>query len=128
MIFGIGTDIVRVARMDKNIARYGERFAQRILSDDELGEFTRAQSQGRFLAKRFAAKEAASKALGSGFRDGLSLKNIAVGHDAQGKPLLTWNGKALELLARFGIGEGFISIADEDEYAIAHVVLLKREK
>lgn len=126
MIFGIGTDIVRVARMDKNLERYGERFAHRILSDEEMLDFERAPAPGRFLAKRFAAKEAASKALGSGFRDGLSLKNIAVAHDAKGKPLLAWNGKALDLLDQFGIGDGFISIADEDEYAIAHVVLLKR--
>ncbi len=126
MIFGIGTDIVRVARMDRNLERYGERFAHRILSDDEMQEFSSAPSRGRFLAKRFAAKEAASKALGSGFRDGLSLKNIAVAHDEKGKPLLSWNGKALELLSQFGIGEGFVSISDEDEYAIAHVILMRR--
>jgi holo-[acyl-carrier protein] synthase len=126
VIFGIGTDIVRVARMDRNLERYGERFAHRILSDDEMREFAQVSAQGRFLAKRFAAKEAASKALGSGFRDGLSLKHIAVAHDVKGKPLLSWNGRALELLAQFGIGDGFISIADEDEYAIAHVVLMRR--
>jgi holo-[acyl-carrier protein] synthase len=126
VIFGIGTDIVRVARMEKNLERYGERFAHRILSDDEMREFAEVSQRGRFLAKRFAAKEAASKALGSGFRDGLSLKHIAVAHDAKGKPLLSWNGKGLELLAQLGIGDGFISIADEDEYAVAHVILMKR--
>jgi holo-[acyl-carrier protein] synthase len=126
VIHGIGTDIVRVARMQKNLDRYGARFAQRVLSDDELSEFAAAALPSRFLAKRFAAKEAAAKALGSGFRDGLSLKHIGVTHDALGKPMLSWNGKALDLLARLGIGEGFLSIADEDEYAIAYVVLLRR--
>lgn len=128
MIHGIGTDIVRVARMQNDLEKFGERFADRILADDEKTEFVRIEDvalKARFLAKRFAAKEAAAKALGTGFRDGLGLKHIAVTHDALGKPILAWHGPATELVQRLKIGAGFISIADEQEYAVAYVVLLR---
>ena len=129
MIHGIGTDIVRVARMQSNLEQHGERFAARVLSDAEFAEFTQLSNtamQARFLAKRFAAKEAAAKALGTGFRDGLSLKHAVVAHDDHGKPLLQWHGAGCELVERFGVGESFLSIADEADYAIAYVVLLKK--
>ncbi len=129
MIFGIGTDIVRVARMQANLEQHGERFVVRVLSDVEFAEFTQlsnAPLQARFLAKRFAAKEAAAKALGTGFRDGLSLKHAVVAHDPLGKPLLQWQGAGGELVARLGVGESFLSIADESDYALAYVVLLKK--
>ena len=130
MIHGIGTDIVRVARMQTNLEQHGERFAARVLSTAEFAEFTQLSNvsmQSRFLAKRFAAKEAAAKALGTGFRDGLSLKHAVVTHDEYGKPLLQWQGAGCEFVERFGIGESFLSIADESEYAIAYVVLLKKQ-
>ena len=129
MIFGIGTDIVRVARMQTNLEQHGERFAARVLSDVEFAEFAQLSNvamQARFLAKRFAAKEAAAKALGTGFRDGLSLKHAVVAHDAHGKPLLQWHGAGSEFIERFGVGESFLSIADESDYAIAYVILLKK--
>jgi len=129
VIHGIGTDIVRVARMQSNLDQYGTRFAERVLSDAELAEFTQLSNtavQARFLAKRFAAKEAAAKALGTGFRDGLSLKHPVVAHDAHGKPLLEWHGAGCEFIERFGVGESFLSIADETDYAIAYVILLKK--
>ena len=129
MIYGIGTEIVRVARMQKDLEQFGDRFAARVLGDHEYGEFTKLSDpvlQARFLAKRFAAKEAAAKALGTGFRDGLSLKHVSVAHDQQGKPLLEWFGAGSEIVARLGIGAAFLSIADEEEYAIAYVVLMRR--
>lgn len=128
MIHGIGTDIVRVARMQNDLEKFGARFADRILADGEQTEFARiddAALQARFLAKRFAAKEAAAKALGTGFRDGLAFKHIAVTHDELGKPLLIWQGAATEITQRLGIGAAYLSIADEQEYAVAYVVLLR---
>ncbi|HEX22459.1 MAG TPA: holo-[acyl-carrier-protein] synthase, partial [Chromatiales bacterium] len=68
MIYGIGTDIVGVSRLQTNLDRYGERFAARILAESEMAAFRQTQSQAHFLAKRFAAKEALVKALGTGFR------------------------------------------------------------
>ena len=125
MIFGIGADIVRVDRMRVNIERYGDKFARRILSATEFREFSVSRHPAHFLAKRFAAKEAVAKALGTGFRDGLSLRDISVTHDAYGKPQLAYHGKAEDLRRALNIGEGHLSIADERDYAVACVTLLR---
>jgi len=124
MIFGVGTDIVRVARMQENLERYGDKFAPRILTNNELQDYHTAKQPAHFLAKRFAAKEATAKAMGTGFSHGLSLKHIGVGHDKNGKPVLEYYGRALELLRELGIGAGYVSIADEQDHAVAFVTLL----
>jgi len=123
MIFGIGTDIVRIPRMADNLARYGERFAARILTGVELAAFTDSAQQAAFLAKRFAAKEAAAKALGTGFRDGLGLRDIGVANDVLGKPLLAFSERAQKMLQKQGVGSSHLSLSDDSEYAIAYVVL-----
>ncbi|MCF6256403.1 MAG: holo-ACP synthase [Gammaproteobacteria bacterium] len=123
MIFGIGTDIVRIPRMADNLDRYGERFATRILTRSEMATFTDSAQQASFLAKRFAAKEAAAKALGTGFRNGLNLHDIGVDNDALGKPLLVFSQQAQQILQKQGIGNSHLSLSDEKEYAIAYVVL-----
>lgn len=125
MIYGIGTDIVRVARMSANVSRYGERFARKILADEEMQAYHVAVDQGRFLAKRFAAKEAVVKAMGTGFRDGISMHHIAVRHDELGKPLLHCSGRMQDLMGQYGVTEGHLSLSDEQEYAIAFAVLIR---
>ena len=125
MIFGIGTDIVRVERMQQSLDKHGERFARRILTEHELSGYQQANKPANYLAKRFAAKEATAKAMGTGFRNGLSLKHINVGHNAQGKPLLEFSGLAAEFMDVKGINEAHISLADEQEYAVAFVTLIK---
>ena len=125
MIFGIGTDIVRISRMEEALLKNGDKFAQRILTDDELNDFAKTDKQANFLAKRFAAKEAAAKAMGTGFRDGLSLKHIGVGHDDNGKPVLCFSGKACEILEMNSVSDSHVSLADEQEYAVAFVTLVK---
>ena len=95
MIFGIGTDIVMVARIRKDLERFGEAFAERILSSSELQEFRDNTNKANFLARRFAAKEAAAKAMGTGFTNGIHLRDISVTHDAQGKPALAFSGQAM---------------------------------
>ena len=125
MIFGIGTDIVRISRIQKSLDRYGERFSRRILAGQELDDFQRTLHPARFLARRFAAKEAVVKAYGTGFTQGMTFRDIVVSHDAAGKPMLLLSGRALELQHEMGIGETFISISDEQEYAVAFVTLLK---
>ena len=122
MIFGIGTDIVRVARLQKSLDRYGERFARRILTEAELVDFRCGHSPAHFLAKRFAAKEAAAKALGTGFRDGLSLQDIAVGHDELGKPLLVLSDRLAERLRKQGVKSAHLSLSDEQDHALAFVI------
>lgn len=124
MIHGIGTDIVRVARMQANWERYGRRFASKILAPFEYAAFETDKRPAAFLAKRFAAKEAMVKALGTGFRDGVKLTDIGVAHNAAGKPVLVCSGHTLALMSSLGITESHLSLADEQEYAVAFVILL----
>ncbi len=126
MIYGIGTDIVSVTRMQQALERHGEQFAERILGAEEYLEFLKAAHPAHFLAKRFAAKEATAKAMGLGFRNGLSLKHICVVHDALGKPVLEFHEQGLRLVEELAIGDAFISLADERDMAVAFVTLMKR--
>ena len=127
MIFGIGTDIVEIERVARALDRHGERFARRVLNDLEWGEFQRCSRAAAFMAKRFAAKEAAAKALGTGFRDGLSMRDIAVSHSPLGQPRLNFQGRAAGLCQTLGVGESHLSLADERRYAVAFVTLLQRQ-
>jgi len=127
VIFGIGTDIVAVARMQDSLEKHGERFARRILTDAEYDRYKEHAHPAGFLAKRFAAKEAAAKALGTGFRDGLSLQHIEVSNDVLGKPELKFYLRASELVGSLGIGASYLSLSDEKEFAVAYVVLTKAE-
>ena len=123
MIFGIGTDIVRVARIQQDLERFGERFAERILTASEMREFRATAGKANFLARRFAAKEAAVKALGTGFSQGVQLHDIEVSHDAQGKPLLEFRGRAREFMQKHAITVSHVSLADEEDNAVAFVTL-----
>ncbi len=125
MIVGIGTDIVRIARFETLLERHGPRVAERILSADELIEYASVARPARFLAKRFAVKEAVAKAFGTGFRDGLSLRHIGVQHDALGKPSLKFYARAEELCGLLEVASSHVSIADEHDYAVAFVTLLR---
>ena len=125
MIFGIGTDIVSVSRMESALQRHGVRFAERILAATELQEYHQSGKPAQFLAKRFAAKEAAAKAFGTGFRNGLVMRDFIIAHDDLGKPLLQFSGPAEKFCREQGVGESFISISDEKEHAVAFVTLLK---
>lgn len=123
MIFGIGTDIVSVSRIRDALSRHGERFPQRILSDAEMIEFVMKKDPVRFLAKRFAAKEAFSKALGLGMTMPMSWRRMGVGHDGRGKPILVYHPELAAYVESVGITAGHISITDEDDHAVAFVVL-----
>lgn len=124
MIYGIGTDIVRVSRMSASLEEYGERFARRILTEQEYRDFENSVRPAHYLARRFAAKEAIAKAMGTGFSRGMSLRHVGVGHDAHGKPMVEFYDRACELCRELGIGTGYISLADEDDHAVAFVTLL----
>ncbi len=122
-IFGIGCDIVQVARMARAFERFGMRFCEHILTPAEQAVLTTHTHPERLLAKRFAAKEAAAKALGTGFREGLSLKHIEVAHFDSGQPYLKFTGVAAELMKTQNINQHFLSISDERDYALAYVIL-----
>ncbi len=123
MIFGIGTDIVEVSRIQASITQFGDDFATRILADSELASYMQSQIKARFLAKRFAAKEAFSKALGTGLRAPATFQNIAVSHDELGKPILVLAPELQALLDSKHITQMHISISDEKNLAAAFVVL-----
>lgn len=123
MIFGIGTDIVEYARIESMWSRYGLRFAGRVLSDSESSEYQASANASRFLAKRFAAKEAFAKAVGSGLRDPVSLRRISITHDGLGKPVLQFDEVLRTHLAQLGISGHHLSISDERNMIVAFVVL-----
>ncbi len=123
MIFGIGTDIVEVSRIESSINQFGDDFAKRILADSEFASYQQSQIKPRFLAKRFAAKEAFSKALGTGLRAPATFQNIAVSHDDLGKPVLVLAAELQVFLQSKNIVNMHISISDEKNLAAAFVVL-----
>jgi len=123
MIIGIGVDIAETARVEKLNAKYGQRFAQRILTADELLEFDRRKRSSSYLATRFAAKEAVAKALGTGIGEQLGFHSIQIESDSQGKPLLRFLGSAVDLIAGLGINNAMVSLSDEKHYVVAMVVL-----
>ena len=125
MIFGIGTDIVEVARIEASITQFGDDFAKRILADSELENYQKSSIKPRFLAKRFAAKEAFSKALGTGLRAPATFQNIAIGHDDLGKPIFILAAELQLFLQAKNITQTHISISDEKNLAAAFVVLEK---
>jgi holo-[acyl-carrier protein] synthase len=123
MIFGIGTDIVTVARIEAAMQRHGDGFAQRILSPQEYAELATKTHPARFLAKRFAAKEAFAKATGHGLRHPVSLQRISVSHDELGKPIFVFDAELSAHLQQLGIGNHHLSISDERDTAVAFVIL-----
>jgi holo-[acyl-carrier protein] synthase len=134
VIYGIGTDIVLIARIRTLIDRWGERFPRRVLGPDELREYLRRHSRGtpgperavRYLAKRFAAKEAFSKAIGLGLRGPMTLLSLQVLNDARGKPVAVPR-KALEPWLRERGLVAHVSISDEVDSALAFVVVERLE-
>lgn len=123
MIFGIGTDIVEVSRIEDSLTRFGNAFAERILNEQEWLSYSQSNTQSRFLAKRFAAKEAFSKALGTGIRAPATFQNIGIAHDDLGKPVLDIAPELQVFLDSKGIRFMHLSISDEKALAAAFVVL-----
>lgn len=130
MIVGLGTDIAEIERIEQKVPQAGDhealvncRLAKRVLTGAEMAIFVASSQPGRYLAKRFAAKEAAAKALGTGIGRGVSFQHIEISNDANGAPRVCFSGGAAERLALLGGVRGHISIADEKHYATATVIL-----
>jgi holo-[acyl-carrier protein] synthase len=121
-IVGLGTDIVEIARITRQLDK-SQRLAERVLTQTEMAMFNHHKFPERFLAKRFAAKEAAVKALGTGIGSGVSFQDVQVVSLASGQPTLVFSGKFAELCKINNISHSFISISDEQHYAMATVVL-----
>lgn len=123
MIAGVGVDLVSVARVAAVWERHGERFARRLLAPAEHKELAAAHNAARFLAKRFAVKEAFGKALGTGIAQDVILPDIALAHGGAGEPQLVLAGGAAAHCARRGIGGRYVSLSDEGDLVLAFVVL-----
>ncbi len=122
-ILGLGTDIVEIARIEAVIARSGDRLAQRVLCASEWALYQAHQQPVRFLAKRFAVKEAAAKAFGTGIRNGLAFDQFEVFNDALGKPQVRFHEAAQQLAQQMGVKFVHVTLADERRYACATVIL-----
>ncbi len=122
-ILGLGTDIVEIARIEAVISRSGDRLAKRVLSVNEWAQYQAHQQPVRFLAKRYAVKEAAAKAFGTGIRNGLAFNQFEVFNDELGKPGLRLWDEALQLAQRMGVASVHVTLSDERHYACATVII-----
>lgn len=122
-IIGIGTDLVKISRIKRIFKNYPKGFAERILHENELKIMKELKDPKTYIAKRFSAKEAVSKALGTGIAHGVAFQEIEISNNENGQPCLTLHGKTLEIANKLGVKNYFISLSDEREYAIAYVVL-----
>lgn len=121
-IFGVGTDIVKLERVERSYQRHGDKFAERILSSVELEVYSEKNNKVTYLAKRFAAKEAISKALGTGMREGIDFKQLSIVTNQLGKPEVVLQGKAQEWAQKSEITKVHLSISDERDAALAFAI------
>ncbi len=122
-IFGIGVDLVNAKRIQLLYQKYGDRFPKRILDDNEMQLFENSKNKERYLCNAFAGKEAAVKALGTGFSQGVHWKDFGLSRKSSGQPQLHYTKKIKEKFNSLGISSSHISISDEDPWSIAMVVL-----
>lgn len=123
MIYGVGTDLVEIRRVERVLQRFGERFARRILCEPELKRFRVHRKPAAYLAKRFAAKEAFTKALGTGIHAPANWHGVWVVNLRSGKPTLEYSPELQEFLSRKNILKSHLSLTDEREMACAMVIL-----
>jgi holo-[acyl-carrier protein] synthase len=122
MIVGTGIDIAETARIEVSIQRYGERFRNRIYTMREIEYCERFKNKAERYAARFAAKEAAFKALGTGWRQGVRWLDVEVTHLPSGKPELALRGRALEVATQLRVTRAMVSLSHADHYAVAQVI------
>lgn len=130
MIIGIGSDITNISRFERSISSYGDRLISRALGVKEQEElkkkkFISKQEYAASVAKRFAAKEACAKALGTGFKNGIYLKDIQTVHNSEGKPELILSGGAFDRLNKMTLGKQVnIQLSISDDYPLAQAVVI----
>jgi holo-[acyl-carrier protein] synthase len=126
LIYGIGVDVLEPGRVARLLEQYGERFARRVLTQDEWPAYERSRRPAMFIANRFAAKEAFSKAMGTGFRFPVTLGQISIVQNRLGKPELRYREALQRLVDAEGIDGGHVTISDEQSVICAVVVLERR--
>ncbi len=123
MIYGIGTDVVEIGRIEKALVRFGQRFARRILCESEFNRFNNHRIPAAYLAKRFAAKEAFTKALGTGIQAPANWHGVWVRNLPSGQPVLEFSPPLKAMLQSKSILKAHLSLADERGIAVATVIL-----
>jgi holo-[acyl-carrier protein] synthase len=123
MIFGIGVDVLEAARIKKVLARFGDHFIDRLLMPAERAQLGRTKRPERFIAMRFAAKEAIVKAMGTGFAHGIWIRDVGVVQNAWGKPEVAYSPRGEKVRRQLGIGDGHVTLTDEAGLIVAVAVL-----
>jgi holo-[acyl-carrier protein] synthase len=126
MIHGIGIDVLKTERIERVYARHGERFIDHLLMPEERAELERVTRIVRFLAMRFAAKEAIVKGMGTGFAQGVWLRDVGIVQNAWGKPDIVYSERGAAVRDGLGIGEGHITLTDDAGLVVAVAVLMRR--
>ena len=125
MIIGIGNDLINIERIEKTLSKYGNRFVNRVFTDIEIKKSDNRLKRSSSYAKRFAAKEAAAKALGTGFRKGVFWKDLEVNNFPSGEPTVIFHGKSRQHLNRLISGsESNIKLTITDEYPYAQAIVI----
>jgi len=128
MIFGIGVDVLEASRISRTVERFGSHFTERLLMPAEQAQLARTRRPERFLAMRFAAKEAIVKAMGTGFAHGVWIRDVGVVQNAWGKPEVVFSERGEVVRRALGVGEGHVTLTDEAGLIVAVAVLMRAEK
>ncbi len=125
MIYGIGTDLVELSRVQKTYDRFGQHFVERLLMDEERVLFEQNKWPVRFLAMRFAAKEATVKAMGTGFAHGVWIRDVGIVNNDWGRPEIIWSDRGRARCDELGIGEGHVSLTDDAGLIQAFAIVMR---
>jgi holo-[acyl-carrier protein] synthase len=128
MIYGIGVDVLEAARIKKSLERFGDHFIDRLLMPAERAQLGRTKRPERFIAMRFAAKEAIVKAMGTGFAHGIWIRDVGVVQNAWGKPEVVYSPRGEKVRRKLGIGGGHVTLTDEAGLIVAVAVLEAADK
>lgn len=127
MIYGIGVDVLDTRRIERTLAKFGEHFTRRLLMPEEHDQLAKVKRRDRFIAMRFAAKEAIVKAMGTGFAHGVWIRDIGVKQNSWGKPEVIFSKRGDRVRRALGIGEGHVTLTDEAGLVVAVAVLMRSE-
>ena len=125
MIFGIGVDVLEAARVKNTLERFGARFTEHLLMPEEHQQLAKTKRPERFVAMRFAAKEAIVKAMGTGFAHGIWIRDVGVVQNKWGKPEVVYSERGDKVRRELGIGEGHVTLTDEAGLIVAVAVLMR---
>jgi len=125
MIYGVGTDLVELVRVQETYNRFGAHFVDRLLMDEERELFEKNKWPVRFLAMRFAAKEATVKAMGTGFANGVWIRDVGIVNSPWGRPEIIWSERGQKRCADLGIGKGHVSLTDDAGLIMAFAVVMQ---